>query len=604
MKLLAPKRATGTHAPASALRRRQSAAASFPCASAAARLASCVILMIVGCRKDDDAPPPPPATAATSSTAIFTDIAAASGLSFSHDCGHDGRYSYPEIMGAGCALLDYDNDGDLDIYLVNGGPHHGPDAEARSPSDRLFAREADGTYRDVTSEAGIDERRYGMGVTIGDYNNDGFPDIYVLNYGADRLYRNNGNGTFADVTEAAGIRNDRWSVSGAFFDYDLDGFLDLFVVNYVHYPEPRACADAAGRVEYCGPTSATPVSDVLYRNRGDGTFEDVSAKAGMAAVAGHGLGVVCEDYNGDGRIDIYVANDGSANHLWINRGDGTFVESAVVLGAAVNRFGKPEGSMGVTAGDVDGDGRLDLFMTHIIRESNTLYRAHDGWFEDATAEAGLVAPSMPYTGFGTMFVDLNLSGHLDLLVVNGRVKRAAPVDGVDAASPVAAYAERSLLFLNDGRGRFRDATATHGGDFGRRPRVSRGLAIGDIDNDGDIDALVTNTCGPVELLRNDAPRDNHGLTLRLVDPALHRDAYGAKITAVVGDRQIVRTVNPNQSYASSNDPRVFIGLGSATRVDSLEVVWPDGLAERFQNVLADQQVIIRRGGALARAEAP
>ncbi len=624
MTLTAPKRATWAPAHSAWLRRiRRHSGAPEPfhalavsvCFPLVASALAPVLTFacIAGCR-EHQAPTPQPVAQATDAPsaqrpaaagrALFTDIAATSGLVFHHECGYDGRYLYPEIMGAGAALFDYDNDGDLDVYLVNGGRHHAEGAEAQSPSDRLFARESDGTYRDVTSSAGIDERRYGMGVAVGDYNNDGFLDVYVLNFGADRLYRNNGNGTFTDASDEAGIRNDKWSVSAAFVDYDRDGWLDLYVVNYVNYPEPRTCSDSAGRVEYCGPTSATPVSDVLYRNRGDGTFEDVSRRAGMASVAGHGLGVVCEDYNRDGWLDIYVANDGSANHLWINRQDGTFAESAVILGAAVNRFGKPEGSMGVTAGDVDGDGHLDLFMTHIVQESNTYYRGRDGWFEDTTAEVGLAAPSVPYTGFGTMFVDFDLDTHLDLIVANGRIKRGGAAVEAGASGPVAAYAERSLLFMNDGRGRFLDQTAARGGDFGRVPRVSRGLAVGDIDNDGDVDVLITNTCGPAELLRNDGTDTNRWLALRLVDPALQRDAYGARVTATVGDRRLVRTLNPNQSYASSNDPRVFFGLGIAERVDELEIAWPDGLVERLPAVAANQHLTIRRGGAVAAAASP
>lgn len=557
-----------------------------------------LIALASGCR-EQDAPDAAtktktlaePAGTTGNAPGFFTDIADEAGLRFTHQSGFEGKYSYPEIMGAGCALLDVDNDGDLDAYLVNGA---GP--------GRLFRREADGTYRDVTDASGLSHGVFGMGVAAGDYDNDGWVDLYLTNFGPNLLYHNRGDGSFEDVTASAGIHNPKWSVSASFFDYDRDGFLDLYVANYVHYPQAKSCTDDAGRIEFCGPTSAPPVGDVLYHNRGDGTFEDVSVAAGIAALAGPGMGVMTEDFNADGLLDVYVTNDGAANYLWINNGNGTFTESALMLGAAVNRFGRTQASMGVAAGDIEGDGDIDLIMTNMIREGSRLcVNDGTGGFFDSTAEAGLAAPSLPMTGFGTAFLDFDNDGDLDLAVANGRIKHADLVAGVDATNPLAAYAERNQLFRNIGRGRFENASAL-AGDFGQTVRIARGLAAGDIDNDGDIDLLVSNTHGPAELLRNDAPKTGHWLIVRAVDPALKRDAYGAKIIASAGDRWLLRTVNPAYSYGSSGDPRVHFGLGPATRVEALEVTWPDGSTERYTDIAVDQIVTIRRGDARVAAE--
>ena len=548
--------------------------------------------MIAGCGKSTPTPPPAQAGASSQVAPWFTEITQQVGLDFQHESGVDGSYFMPEYVGPGAAFFDYDADGDLDIYLVNGADRLG--RITPTPINCLFRRENDGTYRDVTTESGLGDPGFGMGVAIGDYDNDGYPDVYLANYGRDAFYRNNGDGTFTDVTDRLGVSNNEWACSAAFVDYDLDGYLDVFVVNYLDYPEAKVCTDSAGRPEYCGPSASPPVADVLYHNNGDGTFTDVSSTSGIGTSRGRGLGLICEDFNDDGWPDVYVTNDGDANFLWLNNGDGTFTESATITGAAFNAFGEPEASMGVTAGDIDDDGDLDLFMTHLRRESNTIYRNDgDAGFMDVTGTSGLGTPSMRFTGFGAAFVDLDHDSDLDLVVANGRVKRGVLYDGADPQSPLRDYAEPNLLFRNDGQARFSEASHLAGA-LGQRIGVSRGLAVGDIDNDGDLDVLITNCDGPARLFRNDAPKQGHWLIVRAVDPALRRDAYGARVVVTVGGRRIHRTVNPGYSFASSCDPRAHFGLGSADRVEEIVIRWPDGLTERFDGVSADRLVTLKR----------
>ncbi len=537
-------------------------------------------------------PTPPAAGAGAATRPLFVDVTADSRLDFRHDAGIDGSFFMPQIVGAGAAIFDYDGDDDLDLYLLNGAYREQP-APAR-PVNRLFRREADGTYRDVTEASGLGDAGFGMGTAVVDFDNDGDPYVYVANHGPVALYRNNGDGTFTNVTERAGVRNARWACSVAFFDYDLDGYLDLFVGNYVHYPEPKVCTDDAGRPEYCGPLSSPPTPNVLLHNNGDGTFSDETASSGIGSTTGRALGVVCEDFDGDGWIDVYVANDGEANHLWINNGDGTFTESAVVTGTALSAFGNPEASMGVTAGDVDGDGDLDLFMAHLARESNTLYR-NDGYgnFDDVTALSGLGTPSLPLTGFGAAFFDIDHDGALDVAVANGRVSRGPVIDGADLDAPLAAYAERNLLFRNNGDGRFTDVSDL-AGPFCDPVEVSRGLAVGDLDGDGDLDMVVSNCDGSARILSNEAPKRGHWLIVRALDPRLRRDAYGARVIVTAGGRRFHRTINPGYSYASSNDPRAHFGLGAAERADSIEVRWPDGQVDRFGPTAADQVITLMK----------
>jgi hypothetical protein len=530
----------------------------------------------------------------------FVDITEASGLRFIHDAGPVGHYFMPQAIGSGAALFDFDNDGRLDVYLLqNGGPNS-------CSTNRLFRQGNDGRFIDVSKGSGLDVAGYGMGVAIGDVNNDGWPDVLVTEYGGIRLFLNNGNGTFSDVTKEAGLDNPLWSTSASFVDYDRDGWLDLVVINYVDYDPARPCASAGGQPDFCPPRQFEGTVTKLYHNLGigkarsaEGTgaprFEDVTLKAGLARIPGPGLGVVCADFNGDHWPDIFIANDGKPNRLWINQHDGTFKDEAVVRGLAYNALGQAEAGMGVALGDVDGDGEFDVFVTHLTEEMNTLWRqGPKGVFHDRTAAAGLANCRLRGTGFGTLLADFNQDGALDLAVVNGRVSRDETVPVMPGESFWSRYVERNQLFLNDGTGRFRDISLQNPAFCGKT-RVARGLACGDLDGDGALDLLVTNVAGPARLYRNVAPGRGHWLLVRAFDPALHRDAYGAEITLQVDGRRLMRWVNPASSFLCSNDPRAHFGLGRADRVDAIQVVWPDGVEESFPGCAADQVVVLCKG---------
>ena len=526
----------------------------------------------------------------------FSDQTAASGLSFVHETGARGEMHLPEIMGGGVALFDAEGDGDLDVFFTSGDFEREPGEAVGGPGrGRLFRHEAGLKFVDVTAASGLDEARYGMGAAVGDVDNDGDADLFLTNFGADQLYLNRGDGSFEDRTERAGIDVQGLSCSAVFCDYDLDGFLDLYVTRYVRYDPRQVCRNSSGQRDYCGPRAFNPASHVLLHNNGDGTFRDVSERAGLSRVAAAGLGVVCEDLNDDGRPDFYVANDQYANYLWLNRGDGTFEEQAVVLGAAYNLEGKAESGMGVIAADLDSDLDLDLFVTNLKGETNTLYRnLGRGSFEDATGGAGLAQSSLPYTGFGTVAFDVELDSDLDLLVANGRVFRGAPYPRPDVPEPWSFFAEPNLFYLNDGQGRF-TAEPRLAEPFTAPIEISRGLATGDLDEDGDVDLVVTHVQGPAHLLRNDAPRAGHWLSVLAIDPALRREAIGARLTLEAGGRRFLRTVSRGFSYLSSNDPRAHFGLGAAESVSRLEVRWPDGLTERFEVPGVDRALTLKRG---------
>lgn len=546
-------------------------------------------------------------TLAAAEVSIFEERAANTGLVFTHFNGMSGELYFSEMVGSGAALFDYDKDGDLDVYLVQGhmlgsgktvADYQLEPRQAPPFRDRLFRNELVETgelrFTDVTEASGIDARRYGMGVAVGDVDNDGCVDLYVTNWGPNQLWANRCNGTFEEVTAAAGVEDARWSISASFTDYDADGWLDLYVGDYVSFTleNHKSCALPSGARDYCGPLAYPAEPDRLFRNEGDGTFQDVSASSGIAARPGTGLGAAAADYDGDGDIDLYVANDQMVNFLWLNRGDGTFRDDAPLAGTAVNAAGLPEASMGVAVQDYDDDADPDVFLTHLNGETNTLYvNDGEGLFVDRTLASGLGPPSLPFTSFGTSWIDYDNDGWLDLLVVSGEVKI---VEEHRRAGDPHPLNQTNQLFHNTG-GRFEDVTASAGKAF-ELVEVSRGAAFGDVDNDGDVDAVVTNNGGPVRLLLNRVGNRNRWLGLRLLDPRWKRDAIGAVANLELADgRTLTRRVHTDGSYASASDSRLLFGLGEDSRPKIVRVRWPDGRVELFGPLASSQYHSLRRG---------
>ena len=531
----------------------------------------------------------------------FRDAAAETGLDFHHVNGASPQFHLPEIMGSGGALFDYDTDGDLDVLLVQGRALEGEKPVAPE-GPRLYRNDLvkDGRtgsrlhFTDVTRSAGFATGDLGMGAIAGDFDNDGRPDLYLTNLGPNRLYRNMGGGAFADVTDKAGngLDDPRWSTAASFTDYDADGDLDLFVANYVHYSaaDNKVCSDPTGRRDYCGPRQFRPAPDRLFRNEGNGSFTDVTDASGITAADGAGLGVSGADFNGDRQVDFYVANDATANQLWLNR-RGRFEDGALLAGVALNADGQPEGSMGIAAGDPDNDGDLDLFVTNITGESHAFYvNEGAGIFEERRLLSGLGAATRPFTGFGTDWFDYDHDGLQDLFVANGAVTR------VDALrrNPVP-FAQPNQLLRNMGGGRFRDVTAEAGAAF-RLVETSRGAAFGDVDNDGDVDLLVTNNGGPVRLLLNESPGPRRWLQLRLEGVHDNRQGLGARVTLLTkGGRTLWRRAHTDGSYLSSSDPRVHFGLAESEEIGSVVVEWPRGPRETWTGIAPNRVIPLRQG---------
>jgi hypothetical protein len=549
-----------------------------------------VAVVFLGCGK----PAPPPAAA---EPGWFEDVTAARGIDFTHDPGPlDGRYFMPQIVGSGCALFDMDGDGRPDVYLLNnGGPKGRPNA--------LYRQKEDGTFQDVSAGSGLDVRGYCMGVAVGDVDGDGLPDVLLTEYGRVRLFRNLGGGKFRDVTKEAGLDNPAWGCSAAFLDYDRDGKLDVVIANYVDYDPSWRCTAPGGAGDYCNPGAFTGRVSRLYRNRGGWKFEDVTLKSGLGLLPGPGLGVVCADFDGDGWVDVFVANDGKPNHLWMNQRDGTFKEEAAARGVAVNAMGQAQAGMGVAVGDVDGDGLFDLFVTHLGAEQHTLWKQGPrGLFRDRSGPAGLTNPRWRGTGFGVCLADFNNDGAPDAVLVNGRVAKGRPV-GADlpGAAHWRPYLERNQFFANTGKGAFRDDSEAQAVLCGT-PNVGRGLAYGDFDGDGGVDLLLLPAGGRARLLRNVAPGRGRWLLVRAVGRDGKRDQLGAELTVAAGGRTWTRVVRSADSYLSASDLRAHFGLGDVREIDRIDVLWPDGVRERFPGGPADHRVELRQGAGRVIAE--
>src|SRR6266487_3845746 len=520
----------------------------------------------------------------------FVDITVPAGIKFRHVSSPEKKYIV-ESMSGGVALFDYDNDGYLDIYLVNSLTVDMVKTKEKTRS-ALYHNNGDGTFTDVTDKAGVGDIGWGMGVTIGDYNNDGWDDIYVTCLGPNRLLRNNGNGTFTDVTQKAGVGDPRWSTGAAFVDYDNDGRLDLFVSNYVDFdvnnlPEfgkGRTCQFKSIPVQ-CGPRGLKGAGDTLYHNNGDGTFTDVSKKAGVSDADGYyGLGVIASDFDEDGLVDIFVANDSTPNFLYHNNGDGTFKDIGFSSGTAVNENGSEQGSMGVTLGDYNHSGRLSLFITNFDDDYNTLYRNDGkGSFTDVSYATKVAAVSLPYVGWGTWFFDYDNDGWADLLVVNGHVYPQLP-----------SYRQRNFVHHNNRDGTFAEVGEQLGAPFAEK-RTGRGAAFGDIDNDGDVDVLINNLDGPPQVLRNDGGNANNSILIKTIGVKSNRDGIGARVKIVSGDLTQIDEVRSGGSYIAQSDLRLHFGLEKRSKIDLIEVRWPGGKIDKVTNVGVNKILTIKEG---------
>ncbi len=565
------------------------------------------VLVVSGCGPAASPTPGPAASARAVADDWFTDVARSSGLTFVHHNGMSGQFYLAEIMSPGVALVDFDRDGDLDVYAVQGQPLGRSAAstppDAATTGDRLFRNDltigADGSrslrFTDVTARSGIDVRGYGVGVAAADVDNDGWTDLLSTRLGAVVLLHNNGNGTFSNATRHSGLDAGGWPVSASFVDFDRDGWLDVYVARYLTYSveSDLDCFAGNGKPAYCAPASYHGQGDRLYRNRRDGTFTDVTLPARVAGPALPGLGVVSTDLSGDGWPDIYVANDGTANLLWVNQRDGTFAEAGFASGAALSGDGKPEGSMGVDAGDVDNDGDDDLVMTHLAGEGHNLYvNDGSGLFEDRSTATNVGPASLALTGFGAAFVDADNDGWLDVFSVSGAVQM---IDALARQGDAFPLQQRMQLLRNTG-GRFEDVSAAAGAVFASA-NVGRGAAFGDVDNDGDVDVVVFGNNGPLRVLANQAAAGRHWLGLRVVDGRYGRDALHTRVELVRRTGPAWRRVHVDGSYASSSDPRVMFGLGSDTEPQAVRVHWAGGAAETFSGLQVDRYWTLEAGRA-------
>ena len=543
---------------------------------------------LAACGQGSPSGPEAPVAGASSAPAWFADEARARGLDFVHTSGHGTRYLFPEVVCGGAALFDMDEDGDLDAYLVQSDGVLKPRAE-RAPN-RLYANGGAGRFTDVSAGSGADDRGYGMGAATGDADGDGDQELYVTNLDGNALLRNEGGGRFQDVTAASGTAVDLWSSSAGFLDHDLDGDLDLFVVNYLYWSEAyeRTCYAKPHGETYCGPSSYDrPAPDTLLRNDGALVFTDVSREAGVAEALGNGLGIACLDVDLDGWTDVFVANDASPNHLFLNQRDGRFAERAVAAGCSADQVGMVKAGMGVGVGDLDEDGDEDLLVVNMQNEADTYFRNDRSHFVDRTAATGLLAITRPLTRFGLGFHDFDHDSNLDLYVANGNILHSYKSFGPDP------FAEPNLLFRGLGGARFAEVEP-RGGTSPVLAHTSRAAAFGDVDGDGDVDALVVNKDGPTYLLINQVEKRGHWLGLRVLEHG--RDALGATVEVRTGERRLVRIARGAYSYCAANDLRVHFGLGAAAAADEVRVRWPGGAEESFGALAGDRYWTLTRGG--------
>ena len=531
--------------------------------------------------------------AASTALPLFEEIPSSrSGITWSHTAGLSPDMYLPETVGAGCAFFDYDNDGWMDIYLVNSGPcdFYKPPAPLRNA---LYRNNRDGTFTDVTAKAGVPGNAYGMGVAVGDYNGDGLPDLYVTQYPNSILYRNNGDGTFTDVTAQAGVSSPGWATSAVWFDYDNDGRLDLFVCRFADFSKEKNVfcgGHGPGERYYCKPNVFQPLPNWLFHNNGDGTFTDVSRESGIARSLNKAWGVVAADLDNNGWMDLFVGSDTAPNPLFVNQGNGRFIDDGLLAGVAYNPFGVARSGMGVDAADYNQDNWIDLFVANVDHEMYSLYRNNrHGGFDDVSLDTPIGGTTRLMSGWGLKFFDYDNDADLDLIIANGH-----PDTTIQAHHPELRYLEPLLLF--EGNGRTWKNVSDQAGPAFARPMAGRGLALGDFDNNGAVDVLVTTNDGPPVLLKNNAARDHHWLGLKLVGTRSNIDAVGAKVTWQSGDLTRHRTKVGGGSYLSSHDPRMVLGLGDRPRIDWVEVQWPrPGAKQRFTSLPVDRYITLTEG---------
>jgi len=521
------------------------------------------------------------------------DVTQDTNINFKHTDGSCGKHYIMETVSAGLALFDYDGDGDEDIYFLNGAPLLGTQVDV-PPQNALYRNDGEFKFTNVTVQAGVGDTGYGLGVAVGDYDNDGDLDIYLNNHGPNVLYRNNGDGSFTDLTKVAGVGNGKQVGAGAcFLDMDQDGDLDLYVANYLDFSyDAHVSRTSHGVAVYVDPTHYPPVPDTLYRNNGDGTFTDVSVASGVAAHAGWGMGMVCSDYDKDGDTDLFIGNDVSENFLFQNNGTGLFEEVGLMTGVACDLNGAGQGSMGVACADYDNDGRFDFYVTSYQRQLATLYRnLGDGLFEDVTRLTGAGTGTFPFVTWGTGLVDFDNDGDRDLFIACGHLQ-----DNIDAYDSTSPYRVHNLLHMNTGDGRFVDVS-DRCGDGLKVKQSSRGAGFGDLDNDGDIDAVILNSRSEPTILRNDSPLNNHWIQVRLQGKRSNRDGVGARVKIAAGNLTLIDEVHSGRSYQSHYGLRLHFGLGQHQKIDRIEVHWLGSGVDVFRNVSVNQCVTLTEGAA-------